>query len=73
LLFICEFFGLVAAQAAEVPVLITRSFYCGAEDFAGAAAVIDNFDGTSDLEATQNRLMDPVNVERLRRWHRHVS
>jgi HAD superfamily hydrolase (TIGR01509 family) len=64
--------GLVAAQAAEIPVLITRSLYCSAEDFAGAVAVIDNFDGTSDLEAPQNRLMDPVNVEQLRRWHRHV-
>jgi beta-phosphoglucomutase-like phosphatase (HAD superfamily) len=65
--------GLVAAQAAAIRVLITRSFYCSAEDFAGAAAVIDNFDGTSDLEATQNRLSGPVSVEQLRRWHRHAS
>jgi len=65
--------GLVAAQAAEIRVLITRSFYCSAEDFAGAAVVIDNLDGTSDLEAAKNRLMGPVNVEQLRRWHRYAS
>jgi beta-phosphoglucomutase-like phosphatase (HAD superfamily) len=67
--------GLVAARAAEIPVLITRSFYCSAEDFTGAAAVINNFDGTSDSVATQKRrLRDPVNVEQLRRWAatRHI-
>jgi HAD superfamily hydrolase (TIGR01509 family) len=64
--------GLVAAQAAKIRVLITRSFYCSAEDFRGAAAVIDNFDGTSDLEATRNGLIGLVNVEQLRCWHHHA-
>jgi beta-phosphoglucomutase-like phosphatase (HAD superfamily) len=64
--------GLVAAQAAGIRVLITRSFYCIAEDFAGAAAVIDNLDGTSDLEPTKNQLTARVNVEQLRRWHRDI-
>jgi HAD superfamily hydrolase (TIGR01509 family) len=65
--------GLVAAQGAGIRVLITRSFYCIGEDFAGAAAVIDNFDGTSDLEPTKNRSTGRVDVEQLRRWHRDIS
>lgn len=34
--------GLLAAQAAGVPVVITRSMYFGDEDFEGAFAVVDD-------------------------------
>lgn len=45
--------GLLAAQGAGIPVLITRSFYFADDDFAGALAVVAN------LAALKNRSLPP--------------
>ncbi|PKU25197.1 HAD-IA family hydrolase [Telmatospirillum siberiense] len=43
--------GLLAAGAAGVAVLITRSFYFGDDDFEGAAAVVENLAEAMDIGA----------------------
>ena len=48
--------GLLAAQGAGIPVLITRSFYFADDDFAGALAVVAN------LAALKNQSLPDLNV-----------
>ncbi|HZC34563.1 MAG TPA: hypothetical protein VE242_03060, partial [Chthoniobacterales bacterium] len=60
--------GLFAALAAGLPTLITRSFYCSKDSFEGAAAIVDNLDGSSDLGQPQAA---SVTVQQIRRWHHH--
>jgi beta-phosphoglucomutase-like phosphatase (HAD superfamily) len=65
--------GMLAAHAAGLPVIITRSFYSSFEDFPGATAVIHNFDGTRNLDENEVRVAEPVNLNQLRHWHRLVG
>lgn len=65
--------GMLAARAAGLPVLITRSFYSNFEDFRGATAVIHNFDGTRYIDETEVRVADPVNLQQLRHWHGSIG
>lgn len=43
--------GLLAASAAGIPVLITRSFYFRDDDFSGALAVVDSLEDLEVLSA----------------------
>ena len=46
--------GLIAAAAAGIPVVITRSLYFGDEDFRGALAVVDNLAELEDFRLPAN-------------------
>jgi len=64
--------GVLSAQAANIPVLVTVSEYSAGQDFSGALAVIDNLGEPGkpiSVLAGNRHEADYVSLELVKKWH----
>jgi HAD superfamily hydrolase (TIGR01509 family) len=63
--------GIVAAQAAGVPVIVTRSHYFPAADAAGALAVGPSLGRSEGWHPAAHRSATRISLDQIMLWHAH--